>query len=51
MAERHDSGDRLPSGMRHVAALIIEFALIALVVTVVFFAVKGVVSLAPGQGP
>jgi hypothetical protein len=48
---RHDSGERLTSGMRSVAALVIEFALIAFVVTVVFFAVKGVVSLGPGQGP
>jgi hypothetical protein len=50
-AERHDPGDWLASGMRHVAALIVEFLLIACVVIVVFLAVKGVVSLAPRQGP
>ena len=51
MAQQHVSGERLASGLRHVAALMIEFVLIAFVVAVVFFAVKGVVSLGPGHGP
>jgi len=51
MAQGRGSGERLACGLRHVAALMIEFVLIAFVVAVVFYAVKGVVSLWPGHGP
>jgi hypothetical protein len=49
MAQRRDFGDRFLRGLRRVAVLIMEFVLIAFVVMVVFFTVKGLVSLAPGH--